>query len=47
MDKVDDCIGNMKNKFKVSKEDTEQSWFDKCDALITDANDLKLKDNFN
>ena len=37
----------MKNGFKVSSVETEQSWWDKCDSFKADVDELGLKDNLN
>ena len=46
-EKIDDLIMTMKNGFKVSSVETEQSWWDKCDSFKADVDELGLKDNLN
>ena len=36
LEKIDHFIKKMKTEFKVSKDDNEQSWWDKCDTFLTD-----------
>ena len=47
LEKIDHFIKKIKTEFKVSKDDNEQSWWDKCDTFLTDFEELDLKDNMN
>ena len=47
LEKIDDMIRIMKKDFKVEDKETEQSWWDKFEALTTDCKEIKLQENFN
>ena len=47
VEKFDALVNIMKNEFKVSSSDDEQSYWDKCANLLTDVQELDLKKNIN
>ena len=45
VEKIDQIVLQLKNEFKVEDDETEQSWWDKFDALMTDTKEIDLKEN--
>ena len=45
LEKIDEVIKKLKTEFKVDEKDDEQSWWDKFESIVTDANEIDLENN--
>ena len=46
MEKIDEVVKKLKTEFKVDEKDDEQSWWDKFESIVTDANEIDLENNW-